>query len=71
MKTMFAVMGNTDTTEGRGRYFVICLTENRQLALDIVRSDEYADRYGIMGFPGEEHNVREFRVVHGLDEFLK
>jgi len=71
MKTMFAVMGNTDTIEGRGGSFVICLAANHQLALDIVRSDKYADRYGIMGFPGDEHNVRELRVVYDLDEFLK
>jgi hypothetical protein len=69
MKIMYAVMANSDTCEGRGPMYPVCLVEDRKLAEQIVVSKEFGREYGVMGTPGGKENVQEFNVVGSKEEF--
>jgi len=48
---------------------VICLTGNRDLAVEICKGKVYAKEYGGMGQPGDEGDVKEFQLVESSEEF--
>lgn len=59
-ETFFAVMYNTDQTEGRGSsIFTGIGFRKKSDAIAFVRSAHYAKRYGVMGTVGDEFNVKE------------
>ena len=57
----FEVMGNTDTTEGRGPMKVVARFTNREAATLYVKSKAYA-QWCVMGYQNEKtdlNNIRE------------
>jgi len=60
----FEVMKNSDRTEGRGPLLGTGIAFiNKDDAVTFAESKEYADRWGVMGTPGGEHDVWEREVV--------
>lgn len=61
----FEVMGNTDTTEGRGPMKVVARFSNREAAIEYVRSKAYS-RWCVMGvqnFKYDQSNIYEKRMT--------
>lgn len=61
--TIFAIMANSDSIEGRGHTFFTGIGfKDAASALAFTKSRTYADRWGIMGNPGGVWDVREMNL---------
>ncbi len=75
MKTIkcFEVMGNTDTTEGRGPMKVVARFSNKEEATKYVRSGAYSE-WCVMGYQSNDDikNIREatITVLDSVDELV-
>ena len=56
----FEVMGNTDTTEGRGPMKVVARFSNYDEAAKYVKSEAYA-RWCVMGYQSEKTDLKNIR----------
>lgn len=70
----FEVMGNTDTTEGRGPMKVVARFSNSEAATKYVKSKAYA-RWCVMGYQNEEmdlNNIREtvLTILDSVEELV-
>ena len=68
----FEVTQDTDKDEGRGRRISTGIAfKKRKDAITFVESQEYADRFGIMGTPGYDSDVREveFLIFDSIMDF--
>ena len=75
MNTVFEILQNDDKNEGRGPYSTTNIYfSTKEEALKFVRSNYYANKYGVMGTPGGEYDIREksmvFRIWTTVEEFL-
>lgn len=68
----FEVMGNTDTTEGRGPMKVVARFKTRELASAYVRSKSYAQWcvMGVQNWVYDSQNIREttIMILDSIDE---
>lgn len=71
MKTIYIITANTDLNDGSGSDYPVAVTESRKLAFDYVGSKAYAHKYGVQGYPGSDHNVRQAKLLTSADEFDK
>ena len=58
----FEVMGNTDTTEGRGPMKVVARFSNSEAATKYVKSKAYA-QWCVMGYQNEKTDLNNIREV--------
>jgi hypothetical protein len=70
MKTLYALMANTDKIEGRGFMYVVCCTESRSTAEDLITSPTFGQKFGPMGQPGQVSDIREVQVVESASDLL-
>lgn len=73
---LFAVMSNTDLTEGRGQAYPVVYTEHEGVAHDIVNSPAFYKEYGVMGCPpynDGKYSIakKEIVVVESVQDYLK
>ena len=73
---IFVVRANKDRTEGRGGMEDVCIVPNKQVGQAIVKSQAYAHTYGVMGTPGSDFDVYEYKppqlpVVESVQEFAE
>ena len=62
--TFFAVMANHDTTEGRGPMFFTGIGfKHKRDAVAFVKGTLYANKWGVMGTAGSEHDVKEMTAA--------
>lgn len=61
--TGFAVYYNSDGTEGKGpMVFTGLLFSKKSDAIQFVKSKDYAMKWGVMGTPGSEWDVRPMEI---------
>jgi len=62
--TFFAIMANSDTTEGRGPMFFTGVGfKHKSDAISFARGTIYANLWGVMGTPGDQYCVKEMTVT--------
>jgi len=69
----FQVLKNIDTTEGRGPMLPTDIGfTTEDAALEFVKSNTYAKKFGVMGTPGSDYCVDEVTlfVYDSVDEFM-
>lgn len=60
---LYACLGHTDTTEGRGAMRVVCYADSAHVAHEIVRLKAFHELHGVMGTPLGDYAVRAEVVI--------
>lgn len=68
----FVVSRNTDQTEGRGALVPFCYTKTKELALQIINSPIFYQKYGVQGCKEGDYLVREIdlAIFSNFEEFV-
>lgn len=68
----YEVLGNSDTTEGRGPMMVVARFSNEPAARAFVKSPTYA-KWCVMGYQNTEYDLKNIRkmTMHILDSYVE
>lgn len=71
-KKVFVVNRNSDQTEGRAPLVPFCYTDTKELALQIINSPIFYQKYGVQGCKEGDYLVKEIdlAIFSNFEEFV-
>lgn len=68
---LYEITYNSDRTEGKGAQISTGFVAPKRIALEIVGSKTYAAKFGTMGCPGGQWDIKHYKakVVNSVAEF--